>query len=131
MQIHEGNQTHQLQVFFKRHCRLQYNKSLPFVQQCTVAQGDFIVMRIGMYPNSVMNMQGHDPKISNWVIGRYVLRECKYQLLIILQTSPKDTENQVQENTYAIQFCEICFIAMEVGIAVRLYSSLYDQSSKS
>ena len=55
---------------------------------------------------------------------------CKYQLLIILQISPKDTENQVQENTYMIQFCEIWFIVTEVGIAVRLYSSLYDQSSK-
>ena len=88
-------------------------------------------MRMGVYPNSVVNMRGRDPKISDWVIGRYVLREYKYQLLIILQTSPKDTENQVQENTYVIQFCEICFIAMEVGIAVRLYSSLYDESSKS
>ena len=86
---------------------------------------------MGVYPNSVMNMQGRDPKMSDWVIGRYVLWEYKYQLLIILQTRPKDTENQVQENTYTIQFCEICFIATEVGISVRLYSRLYDQSSKS
>ena len=88
-------------------------------------------MQMGVYLNSVVNMRGCDPKISDWVIGRYVLQEYKYQLLIILQTSPKDTENQVQENTYTIQFHEICFIVMEVGIAVRLYSSLYDQSSKS
>ena len=75
MQIHKGNQIHQLQVFFKWHRCLQYNKSLPFLQWCTVAQGDFVVMWMGVYPNSVVNMWGCDPKISDWVIGRYVLWE--------------------------------------------------------
>jgi hypothetical protein len=69
-------------------------------------------------------MRGRDPQISDWVIGRYVLQEQTFQLLIIyLQVGPKDTPSQVQENTHTIQFREICFIvAMEVGVAVRLYN---------
>ena len=124
VRIHEGNQTHQLRVFFKRHRRLQYNNSLPFMRRRIVAQGDFVVMRVGVYPSSVVNMRGHDPQISDWVIGRYVLQEQTFQLLIIyLQVGSKDTLSQVQENTHTIQFHEICFIiVMEVGIAVRLYN---------
>ena len=68
--IHEGNQTHQLWVFFKRHCHLPYNISLLPFQQCMTAQGDFVVMWVDVYPGSVVNMWGCDTQISDWVIGR-------------------------------------------------------------
>ena len=54
--VREGNQTHQLRVFFKRHCHLPYNISLPPFQQHMTAQGDFVVMRVSVYPGSVVNM---------------------------------------------------------------------------
>ena len=66
----EGNQTHQLWVFFKWHCHLLYNISLPPFQQRMTAQGNFVVMRVSVYPGSVVNMQGHDTQISDWVIRR-------------------------------------------------------------
>ena len=70
VQIHEGPQTHRLRVFFKRHRRLRQNKSLPCFRRRLVARGDFIVMRAGVYPSSVVNMRGRDCQISDWVIGR-------------------------------------------------------------
>ena len=68
--VREGNQTHRLWVFFKRHCRLLYNISLLPFQQHMTAQGDFVVMRVSVYPGSVVNMRGRDTQISDWVIGR-------------------------------------------------------------
>ena len=68
--VREGNQTHRLRVFFKRHRHLPYNISLLPFQQRTIAQGDFVVMWVGVYPGSVVNMQEHDTQISDWVIGR-------------------------------------------------------------
>ena len=70
LHIHEGNQTHWLRVFFKRHRRLQNNNSLPSTRRIVIAQGDFVVMRAGVYPTSVVNMRGRDPQISDWVIRR-------------------------------------------------------------
>ena len=68
--VREGNQTHWLWVFFKWHRRLPYNISLLPFQQRMIAQGDFVVMRVGIYPGSVVNMRGRDTQISDWVIGR-------------------------------------------------------------
>ena len=66
----EGNQTQWLWVFFKQHCHLPYNIFLLPFQQHMTAQGDFVVMWVGVFPGSVVNMWGHDTQISDWVIGR-------------------------------------------------------------
>lgn len=72
VQVQEGAEVHRLRVFYKRHRRLRVNNALPFMRRnAPIIRGDFVVMRVGVFPGSVVNMRGRDTVISDWMIWRW------------------------------------------------------------
>lgn len=64
--VREGDSIHRFRVYFKNHCRLPTNKSIPHI-----SRGDIIVMRAGIvHPTSVVNMHGRDTIIADWMVPR-------------------------------------------------------------
>lgn len=71
--VTEGKQIHRFRVFYKRHSRLRNNRSLPHIAGLQAFRGDIVVMRVGaLHELSVVNMRGHDARISDWMICRFV-----------------------------------------------------------
>lgn len=67
VQIWEGRHLYRFRVFFKRHCHLPINRSLPELS----LRGDGVVMRLSKGNNlSVINMRGRDSILSDYAIMR-------------------------------------------------------------
>jgi hypothetical protein len=63
VQLRNGNRVHHFIVFFKRHCRLGVNLSLPFLLSDSAGfRGDAVVMRVGVQGrhHSFVNMRSGD-----------------------------------------------------------------------
>jgi hypothetical protein len=68
-EVHEGTATHRYMIFFKRHRRLQINRTI--TPAAAAFRGDAIVMRIAANNTSlVVNMRERDTIISDWVMPR-------------------------------------------------------------
>lgn len=68
--IQEGKQVNRFCVFFKRHCRLPLNKSIPGLSDVQF-RGDAIVMRVGgLNGQSFVNMRGRDSVLSDYVMSK-------------------------------------------------------------
>jgi hypothetical protein len=74
IQVQEGNNIYCFAEFFKWHCHLKLNHSMP-VERDGVKQpefhGDILVMRLGaMALETFINMRECDTLLADWVINR-------------------------------------------------------------
>ncbi|KAF8519229.1 hypothetical protein BU17DRAFT_47884 [Hysterangium stoloniferum] len=72
--VHEGNNIYHYAFFFKRHCCLSINNSLPLEKDDNHGpgfRGDVMVMRVSKRNhNSFINMRERDTILADWVIGK-------------------------------------------------------------
>ncbi|KAI6028173.1 hypothetical protein EDC04DRAFT_2927035, partial [Pisolithus marmoratus] len=66
--VHEGRHTYHYCIFFKWHCRLRANAMLDKFQ------GDVVVMKIGTWVSSVVNMHACDIAIADYIVSCFTQR---------------------------------------------------------
>ncbi|KAG1875739.1 hypothetical protein F4604DRAFT_1924801 [Suillus subluteus] len=64
--VHEGSHIYQFCIFFKRHLRLRANLLLSSGDR--KFRGDAVVMRIGVNNPFIVNMQGRDNTLADFII---------------------------------------------------------------
>ena len=69
--VTEAGRTHRFRVFFKRHCRLRLNRSLPARRGRVAFRSDILVMRAAaLHTHSVVNMRERDTLLSDYLVSR-------------------------------------------------------------
>ena len=67
IQVWEGRHLYRFRIFFKRHCHLPINRSLPELS----LRGDSVIMRVSRRNSlSVVNMRGRDSILSDYAIKK-------------------------------------------------------------
>jgi hypothetical protein len=71
--VFDGKRNNTFYFCFKNHSRLPKNKTVRSLSG-GIWKGDIIILRVGMDHQRVVNMRGHDAKLADFILKKYVLK---------------------------------------------------------